>query len=401
MGDGWKNFLFASSYALWLTAWLSKYAILLAYQVGSGNASSNLYWMRDTSSPTYSGGNMILSTDNGSSFTAYTGNDMYFEEYGTLPITAPEITATAASNITQYEARLNSTVADDGNEACDIRFGYGTTSQTAINFASYDIVTDWVNDTYTTGMNPYVDIEDLTDDTTYYFRVQIRNSNSTVTSTDELTFGTLSSFTAPTNFRAITESTVINLFWTKGTGASTTMVRYKYGSYPTTTSDGILLYNSTASNTTHTGLTPGTTIYYSAWSISGVNESSAVNLIATTIIEDEGDINITDPTEPVSWFIEIDPTTLENFEPVYSTVNDIADSIDMPHSTFWFLGATFISVLAGFGVYTWRKSLLGAAVVMFVFMIVFSAVNLIPGFMIFLCFVVIVALGTAGRRFGL
>jgi hypothetical protein len=147
-------------------------------------------------------------------------------------------------------------------------------------------------------------------------------------------------------------------------------------------------------------LTAGSTVYYTAWSISGEDESDAVNLLATTLIEDEGDVNITDPTEPVNWFIDIDPTTLENFEPVYTSVNDIADSIGMPYSTFWFLGATTVSVLAGFGVYTWKKTLLGAGLVMLVFLIIFSTVSLVPGWMIFLTGIVIMSMGTVARRFG-
>jgi hypothetical protein len=375
----------------------TKYAIVL--DVPFGNASNTIRWLSDGSSPSYTGGNLIGSNDDGANWSAYTTDDLMFEEYGTYPVTTPLIVLNAASNITQYEARLNSTVSDDGYEVCDVRFGYGTTTQAAVDFEDYDTVTSWVDDTYSTGNSAYVDIDSLVTDTTYYFRVQIKNSAGTTTS-DELTFATESSFSAPTEFRAVTEATVINLFWTKGNGASTTMIRYSYGGYPATTADGILLYNGTGSNTTHTGLSTGSTVYYTAWSISGVDESDDVNLLATTLIEDEGDVNITDPTEPVNWFLDIDPTTMANFEPVYSTVNNTADAIGMPHSTFWFLMATTLSVLAGFGVYTWKKTLLGAGLVALICMIIASTVSLIPGFMIFLVGIVIISIGTVARRFG-
>lgn len=389
----WVAFTFDTAYQV--TAG-TKYVILLAC---SGTGIVVAQWFEDVTSPTYSGGNKIFSDNGGASYTAYNGTDMMFETYGSYPITTPSIVAKDVSDITQYEAKLNATVSNDGHEACDVRFGYGTISKAVVNFEDYDTVTDWVNDYYTTGMNASVNVGSLDADTTYYYRVQVKNSAGTMTS-GEISFTTLDDFTAPVNFRAVTESTVINLFWVKGTGASTTMIRYNYGSYPTSTTDGILLYSGTGSNTTHTGLTAGSTVYYTAWSISGVDESEGVNLLATTIIEEEGDVKLTKPTTPVNWFIDIDPTTMENFEPVYSMMNDIADSIDMPHPTFWFLAATTMSVAGGVGVYSWKKTLLGAGVVMLVIMIVASTVHLIPGFMIFLVGLVIISIGTVARRFG-
>jgi len=388
----WVEFVWETPYQV--TAGV-KYAIVL----DSPNSGGSIWWQEDITSPTYTGGNKIFSTDGSVTFDNYYGTDMMFETYGTYPPAVPSIVAKDASNITQYEAKLNATVSNDGYEACDVRFGYGTTSKAKVNFEDYDTVTDWVNDYYTTGMNVSVNVGSLDADTTYYYRVQIKNSAGTATS-DEISFTTLDDFTAPVNFRAVTESTVINLFWVKGTGASTTMIRYSYGSYPTSTTDGILLYNGTGSNTTHTGLTSGSTIYYTAWSVSGVDISEGVNLLATTTIQEEGDVDLTKPTTPVNWFIDIDPTTMENFEPVYSMMNDIADSIDMPHPTFWFLAATTMSVAGGVGVYSWKKSLLGASIVMLVIMIVASAVHLIPGFMIFLVGLVIISIGTVARRFG-
>lgn len=388
----WVEFVWETPYKV--TAGV-KYAIVLV----SPNKGGSIWWQEDVTSPTYTGGNKIFSVDGSATFDNYYGTDMMFETYGTYPPAVPSIVAKDASDITQYEAKLNATVSNDGYEACDVRFGYGTTSKAKVNFEDYDTVTDWVNDYYTTGMNVSVNVGSLDADTTYYYRVQIKNSAGTATS-DEISFTTLDDFTAPVNFRAVTESTVINLFWVKGTGASTTMIRYSYGSYPTSTTDGILLYSGTGSNTTHTGLTSGSTVYYTAWSISGVDISEGVNLLATTTIQEEGDVDLTKPTTPVNWFIDIDPTTMENFEPVYSMMNDIADSIDMPHPTFWFLAATTMSVAGGVGVYSWKKSLLGASIVMLVIMIAASAVHLIPGFMIFLVGLVIISIGTVARRFG-
>jgi hypothetical protein len=395
----WYEFIFSESNQELLTAG-TKYAIVIA---ALGTVDQNNYIrIAVDENGTYEDGNTVYSLDYRASWEVSPNPllDVAFYEYGIYLPEVPSIISNDASNITQYEARLNSTVSNDGYEVCDVRFGYGTTSKAAVDFEDYDTVTDWENDKYSAGEKPYVDIDSLTSNTTYYFRVQIKNSAGTATS-NEISFTTLSDFTAPVNFKAVTESTVINLFWVKGMGASTTMIRYNYGSYPTSTTDGTLLYNGTGSNTTHTGLTAGSTIYYTAWSISGVDISEGVNLLATTIIQEEGDVNLTKPTTPVNWFIDIDPTTMENFEPVYSMMNDIADSIDMPHPTFWFLAATTMSVAGGVGVYSWKKSLLGAGIVMLVIMIVASTVHLIPGFMIFLVGLAIISIGTVARRFGI
>ena len=60
-------------------------------------------------------------------------------------------------------------------------------------------------------------------------------------------------------------STQINLTWTKHTGDTRTLIRYRVDHAPTSVTDGTLLYNNTGSSTLQTGLTPGDHVYYSAW----------------------------------------------------------------------------------------------------------------------------------------
>jgi len=79
---------------------------------------------------------------------------------------------------------------------------------------------------------------------------------------------------ATTGFTATPNGyTQIDLSWTKHTGDDKTLIRYKSGSNPTSVTDGTLLYNDTGSSKSHTGLSGGTHVYYSAW---GWNESAGL-----------------------------------------------------------------------------------------------------------------------------
>lgn len=83
----------------------------------------------------------------------------------------------------------------------------------------------------------------------------------------------------PTAFNAARyNSTAINLTWTEwshtnASGTIRTMIRYSNTTYPSTPTSGILLYNGTHDEYNHTGLTPGQTYYYSAFTIYQKNNS--------------------------------------------------------------------------------------------------------------------------------
>jgi len=293
---------------------------------------------------------------------------------------APEVTTDAASNIAATTARLNSTVDYDGGQTCDIRFGYGTTTQATID--AYDTQTAWVNDTYSTGEHPYVDISSLVATTQYFFRVEIKNDFSTVLGSED-DFTTESSVGACSNFRGIPTASTIALSWAKGTGASTTLIRYSFTAYPTAVDEGIELYTGTGSTTTHTGLDSGKTVYYTAWGESGAVYSSAVNLLMTTLAGIDTDAIITVATEPTNWFTGLDYTTMANFTPVYNMINGIADGISMPKNTVYFMAAVLVSIGGAFAVYSWRKDLLPASIVLVVMLGMFSIVHLIFGWFVF------------------
>ena len=270
-----------------------------------------------------------------------TSNEVSFTTLDT-----PTITSKPASNIAQTTARLNGQINNSGGEANEIRWGYGTSSQLAENFATYDTVTTW-GGSYDTGALPFLDIATLTPATPYYFRFQARNSIGTVTS-GELDFTTETTVGTPSNLIGIPSVTTIDLSWTGGTGATQYMIRTKAGEFPATTTDGSLIYFGTGLTFEVTGLTSGTTYYFSIWGESGGTFSTSYDtcLVTTNAGADISDGGII-ISAPWRWMSAPNYTNLANLPVVYDAVNGVADSIQMPRATFWMLLALFTSALGG------------------------------------------------------
>jgi hypothetical protein len=98
----------------------------------------------------------------------------------------------------------------------------------------------------------------------------------------------------PTSFTATKSGTSqINLNWTKGSKADYTHVRRKTGSYPTSINDGTNVTNTTGTSKSDTGLSAGTTYYYSAWSWNATeglwSESYATDSATTDSESGDGD----------------------------------------------------------------------------------------------------------------
>jgi len=80
----------------------------------------------------------------------------------------------------------------------------------------------------------------------------------------------------PSNLKATSiNTTTVSLSWTKSPDTDTTVVVRKEGNYPTSPSDGTVIYNGTAEEFTDTGLNPGTAYYYRAWSYAPNSYSSS------------------------------------------------------------------------------------------------------------------------------
>ncbi len=172
-------------------------------------------------------------------------------------IGTPSVTTNTASSVEETSALLRGTLDDDGGEASEYRFQYGTSS------GIYTYSTAWTG-SINSGASFNATISSLNKGDVYYFIAEARNNAGTGSGSEQ---NFLTKPLEPTSFSATTaSSSQINLSWTKGTGADKTMVRGKEGSYPTSRTDGYQVYFDTGTSASDTSLNPSTTYYYRAWS---------------------------------------------------------------------------------------------------------------------------------------
>ena len=194
---------------------------------------------------------------------------LIFEANITCESLVPTVITGSAILVEETIATLDGTITDDGDEACQYRFEYGTAS------GNYTANTGWTG-SKTTGQSFSANVTGLGKGTKYYFRAQAKNSAGTA-SGSELSLLTKPDPPVAATFSAtVASSTGINLSWTKGEGAQRTKIMRKEGSYPTGIDDGYEVYFDTGTSASDTDLSPATTYYYSAWSeVTGSQQWSA------------------------------------------------------------------------------------------------------------------------------
>jgi phosphodiesterase/alkaline phosphatase D-like protein len=278
--------------------------------------------------------------------------DSYSAQGSFTTLNTASLTSVAASSVAQTTARLNGTIINDGGAVCTVSWGYGTTSHTAGDFASYTHVTSPMG-VYTSGQNPYLDVTGLTAGGTYYFRFKATNTVGSTTS-GELTFITTVGVGDPSNLIGIPTAATIALSWTAGAGDSSYLVRVGDSTYPTTITDGALVYQGASPKYTQTGLISGKTYYYSVWGKSGTTYSTGYATNAVTI--NASIISTTSSgavlTTPWRWMSAPNYHNLENIPMAYDAVNGVADSLNIPRETFWMFLAMFTSAIGGVMAYS-------------------------------------------------
>ncbi len=98
-------------------------------------------------------------------------------------------------------------------------------------------------------------------------------------------------------------STSISLSWIPASGSTSTVIRYSTVTYPTTPAGGTAAYSGSLNYATVSGLTAGTTYYFSAWGYDGANYSATSTPLAlSTLSTTSGDTTIpfANPAMPAS-----------------------------------------------------------------------------------------------------
>jgi hypothetical protein len=259
-------------------------------------------------------------------------------------LSAPIVETDPATYITMTTARLNGYLDSSGGEAnSTVNFQYAQW-----NGSAWTGNTTTVNQIKTIGETFYQDLSSLPANTLYTFRTQSNNSAGSYNGS-WLTFTTLNTYVEPSHLCAYPSATTVELKWERGYGAVRTMVRYKIGAYPTSTSDGSLVYNDIGGGYIHTGLTPGTNYYYCAWSDDGggIYTADYASVMTTTLAgSTTAEATPSAPLAPNGWFGSPDYTHMSNL-PGYDILNAGADSVHMPRNTAWMLLAILGVVVAG------------------------------------------------------
>jgi len=200
----------------------------------------------------------------------------------------------------------------------------------ATNISGDWVETYWVNYTNDDSFGP--NIEDIlgqtaTFDTTYYIMINV-SCGSLEDKSNWFKFTTRSEVT-PSNPYPITaellDADSIKIDWTKGTDADRTVVIYKAGSYPTSVTDGTVVYNDTGSTYTHNSYTSN--YHYKLYSYESTDKTyssgSEVYLGSLTVqVFDESDGGAI-----TGWDILITPT--DGQDPYQSDNNDNPTVLDV------------------------------------------------------------------------
>lgn len=155
---------------------------------------------------------------------------------------------------------------------CDSQMNLSWTKPDYVDYVRIQRRTDNYPTTISDGLNIYNGTSEIYYDTSvtpgtiYYYSIWSYNSTDNSWSSD---YSTSLELTAPSNPTSFTATTVdyntINLNWNKGTGAMTTLIRRKTGSYPTDKTDGTLVYEGEDASYTDDSLGSNTSYYYRAW----------------------------------------------------------------------------------------------------------------------------------------
>jgi hypothetical protein len=178
----------------------------------------------------------------------------------------------------------------------------------------------------------------------------------------------------------------ISLSWGKAIGASQTLIRYATDTYPSTIADGTQAYLDSGTSYVLSGLTEGTTYYFSAWGKSGATYSTNELSMVMTTTSSLTVSGLPASGIPGNWMQNPDETFLVHLQPIYSVINGLADSFGMPRGNAWLALSLFLVLVIGVGLYIKFSSASFALFAMAIVMSLLIMLHILGMYMIVIVF---------------
>lgn len=185
--------------------------------------------------------------------TNYNQSEIF--HFTTGDLISPTVQTNQTTGTTNVNTTLLGYLESDGGDTCTVRFEWGEYGT---------LGNETTNDTATGGTVFSYNLSNLIPGILYMYRAYAENSYGSDYGENE-TFLTKPNVTY--NFQVSNEyaPTILNITWSKGTGANTTYIE-RNTSENWSRGSGTVVYNGTGTMYNDTGLTQGTTYYYRAWS---------------------------------------------------------------------------------------------------------------------------------------
>ncbi|NIA11512.1 MAG: hypothetical protein GWP10_17780 [Nitrospiraceae bacterium] len=219
------------------------------------------------------------------------------------------------------------------------------------NISSYDVYIgtsdppSYFNNTASTTVDPGT----LSTSTKYYWKVVAINDHGDRSVSDVWNFTTASS-PVPSPPSNVNRSEYgyywQNITWTKGSGATNTVVVVSTTDYPASISDGTVIYNGTDAYYVHSGLTKHTTYYYSLWSWNDAGYSTTYATYSNSIPDRQPTVTVNYPAnnskQPVNVSFSIYVFDADN-----DTLSSVIIESSVVGSSSWQLVDSFTNIASG------------------------------------------------------
>lgn len=197
--------------------------------------------------------------------------------YATYTVSVPTVTTQAVTNIEEITATGNGNITVIEGLATKRGVCWNTTGNPTVSDSKAEEIGSFGTGAFTESMT------NLSPGTLYYVRAYGYNLIGYGYG-NEVTFTTKPN--PPTSLASTAKTkNSISLSWSKGSGAVTTMIRYRTDQYPTGPTDGTQGYSDTGSSGTVGSLSSGQIYYFRAWSYNSASPSPGYSDDYSSVIE--------------------------------------------------------------------------------------------------------------------